>query len=68
MIIGVILLSVGSSISIKEKLEIYINDDEGYKSPPPAPRYRYPNNSSDFVDKYFNKKNIPNKYSVNHNK
>jgi len=49
---------------IKEKLKVYVTDD--CESPPPAPRGRFPDNSK-FMDKYFNKGNMPNKYSVNHN-
>ena len=37
-----------------------IKDDENYVSPPPAPRYK-----RHITDKYFNKKNIPNKYNIN---
>lgn len=36
-----------------------IKDDENYVSPPPAPRYK-----RNISDKYFNKKNIPNKYNI----
>ena len=36
-----------------------IKDDENYVSPPPAPRYK-----RNITDKYFNKKNVPNKYHV----
>ena len=48
----------------KNKLKVYVNDNE-YKSPPPTPRYRFPKDDSDFMNKYFNKQYIPNKYSVN---
>ena len=44
-------------------LEIYIKDEEDYKSPPPAPRYR--KNST--INKYLGIENIPNKYHVNIN-
>ena len=44
-------------------LEIYI-ENEGYQSPPPAPRYR--NNS--MIHKYLGSDNIPNKYHVNINR
>jgi len=39
--------------------------EEEYPSPPPAPRYRceIPKEYK-FVDKYFNSKNIPNKYNT----
>jgi len=41
----------------------YIKDEEDYKSPPPAPRYR--KNST--INKYLGIDNIPNKYHVNIN-
>jgi len=45
-------------------LSVYF--EEEYPSPPPAPRYRYKiPKESKFVDKYFNSKNIPNKYNIN---
>ena len=43
----------------KKTLEVYIRNDD-YQSPPPAPRYK-----RHITDKYFNKKNIPNKYNIN---
>jgi hypothetical protein len=46
-------------INDKKDLQIYVGDDE-YKSPPPAPRYR----RNSFIDKHFNKNNIPNKYHI----
>ena len=49
----------------KKKLEIYIEED--HESPPPAPRYRYPNNNSKFMNRYFNKDNIPNRNGINRN-
>ena len=45
----------------KEKLKIYVYEE--CESPPPAPRYRTYN--SKFKGKYFNNKNIPNRYSIN---
>ena len=44
----------------KDKLKIYVAEE--CESPPPAPRYR---TNSKFKDKYFNNKNIPNRYSIN---
>jgi len=41
-----------------------VNDD--YPSPPPAPRYRKSENI--FLNRYFNKNNMPNKYNINQNK
>ena len=46
-------------INDKKDLQIYVGDDE-YKSPPLAPRYR----RNSFIDKHFNKNNIPNKYHI----
>ena len=46
-----------------KNLEIYIKDEEDYKSPPPAPRYR--KNST--INKYLGRENIPNKYHININ-
>ena len=42
-----------------KNLEIYVRNED-YQSPPPAPRYR----SNSFIEKHFNKNNIPNKYHV----
>ena len=48
---------------VEEKdLQIYVGDDE-YKSPPPAPRYR----RNSFIEKHFNKNNIPNRYNIQTN-
>ena len=44
----------------KENLKIYVAEE--CESPPPAPRYR---TNYKFKDKYFNNKNIPNRYSIN---
>ena len=44
----------------KDKLKIYVAEE--CESPPPAPRYR---TNSKFKVKYFNNKNIPNRYSIN---
>tara|TARA_B110000467_G_C17787329_1_gene198304 strand:+ start:73 stop:333 length:261 start_codon:yes stop_codon:yes gene_type:complete len=49
--------------SKNKNLEVYIKDEEDYKSPPPAPRYR--KNST--INKYLGIDNIPNKYHVNIN-
>ena len=46
-------------VNDKKDLQIYVGDDE-YKSPPPAPRYR----RNSFIEKHFNKNNIPNKYHI----
>ena len=50
----------------KKTIEIYVRDDS-YMSPPPAPRYRTKTHEN-FVDKYFSKNNMPNKYHINQNK
>ena len=49
-------------IEEKKDLQIYVGDDE-YKSPPPAPRYR----RNSFIEKHFNKNNIPNRYNIQTN-
>jgi hypothetical protein len=50
----------------KKKLEIYINDDYDDDTPP-APRYRYPNKDSKFMNRYFNKLNMPDRTGINRN-
>jgi len=51
----------------KKKLKVHV-EDEHYNDPtPPAPRYRYPNNNSRFMNRYFNKDNIPNRSGINRN-
>ena len=49
----------------KKKLEVHIEDD--LDDTPPAPRYRYPNNNSKFMNRYFNIDNIPNRNGINRN-